>query len=83
MVDGCNCTANILLLLTENMSIMTAHYYNPENPGIWTRAIPEFGIRKTADCNANLQLYLCTDTSTRLNESFECILTIYNIESQM
>jgi len=45
VVDGCNYTANILLLLTENMSIMTAHYYNPENPGIWTRAIPEFGIR--------------------------------------
>jgi len=51
MVDDCNCTANILLLLTENMSIMTAHYYNPENPGIWIRAIPEFRIRKTADCN--------------------------------
>jgi len=48
------------------MSFMTAHYYNTENPGIWTRAIPEFGIRKTADCNTNLQLYLCTDTSTSL-----------------
>jgi len=57
MIDGCNCTANILLLLTENMSIMTAHYYDSENPGIWTRAIPEFGIRKPADCNTNLQLY--------------------------
>ena len=68
MVDGCNCTANSLVLLTENMSIMTARYYNPENPRIWTRAIPEFGIRKTADCNANLQLYLFTDSSTRLTE---------------
>jgi len=46
---------------------MTAHYYNPENPGNWTKAIPEFGIRKTADCNTNLQLYLCTDTSMRLH----------------
>jgi len=35
---------------------MKAHYYNPENPGIWTRAIPEFETRKTADCNANPEL---------------------------
>jgi len=77
MVDGCNCTANILLLLTEYMSITTAHYYNLENPGIWTKAVPQFWIRKMTDCNAK---YLRTDTSTRLPK---CILTKYNRKSNV
>jgi len=62
------------------MSIMTAHYYNPQNHGIWTRAIPKFGIRKSADYNTNLQLYLCTDT---IKTGRMYTYTIYNRKSNV
>jgi len=55
---------------------MAAHYYIiPKIPGFGLKQSRNSGLEKTADCNTNLQLYLCTDTSTRLTE---CILTIYN-----
>jgi len=69
MVDSCSGTANILVLLTENMPILTAHYYlcnsnfQSRKSRDWTRAIPGFALkngRKRAECNSNLQHYFFT-----------------------